>query len=160
MATFLITGGSGFIGSHIVEKLVSLGENVRVLDNLSTGKKKNIASLEKDITFIEGDILDEAVLDEAVKGVDYICHNAALPSVSRSVENPAATNMNNITGTLNVLLAAKKHNVKRFVLASSSSVDGEKEILPKEESQIPEPRSPYAVSKITGEYLCRTFWLN
>lgn len=160
MATYLITGGAGFIGSHIAEKLVSMGEDVRVLDNLSTGKRENILPFEKKITFIRGDILDSKKLHEAVKGADYICHNAALPSVSRSVEDPVSTNENNIKGTLNVLMAAKECGVKRFVLASSSSVYGEKEVLPKSEDQFPEPRSPYAVSKLTGEYYCQNFWIN
>ncbi|MCK5706351.1 MAG: SDR family oxidoreductase [Candidatus Aureabacteria bacterium] len=160
MSTYLITGGAGFIGSHIVEQLVSNGEKVRVLDNLSTGKIDNIKPFESSIDFIEGDILDEKILFDAVKDVDFICHNAALPSVARSVEDPLPTNDINIRGTLNVLMAAKKNKVKRVVFASSSSVYGNTEVLPKVETMSPQPLSPYAVSKITGEYYLNNFWVN
>ncbi len=159
MAAYLITGGAGFIGSHIVGRLVAEGETVKVLDNLSTGKKENIDPY-KDITFIQGDILDEKKVSEAVKGVDYICHIAALPSVARSVKDPVSTNDINIKGTLNILMAARDAGVKRVVFASSSSVYGDTDVLPKSESMLPQPLSPYATSKLTGEHYCRNFWVN
>ncbi|MCK5513012.1 MAG: SDR family oxidoreductase [Deltaproteobacteria bacterium] len=154
-----MTGGAGFIGSHIVGRLVEEGETVKVLDNLSTGKKENIDPY-KDITFIQGDILDEEKVSEAVKGVDYICHIAALPSVARSVKDPVSTNDINIKGTLNILMAARDAGVKRVVFASSSSVYGDTDVLPKSESMLPQPLSPYATSKLTGEHYCRNFWVN
>jgi len=157
MSNYLITGGAGFIGSNIVETLIQQGESVRVLDNLSTGKPSNLEDFNACIDFIKGDICDLSVVREAVEGVDYVLHQAALPSVGRSVANPIATNEANVTGTLNMLIAARDADVKRVVYACSSSVYGNSEILPKKESMPPNPLSPYAISKYTGEQYCKVF---
>ncbi len=157
MSTYLVTGAAGFIGSHIAEKLVSDGHTVRVLDNLSTGKRENLRVLGDAVTFIEGDIRDTAVVDDAVGGADYVIHQAALASVPRSIEDPTSTNEVNVQGTLNLLESARKASVKRFVYASSSSVYGDSEVLPKTEDMLPEPKSPYAVSKLAAEYYCRVY---
>ncbi len=158
MATYLVTGGAGFIGSNIVEELLKRGQKVRVLDNFSTGKRENILPFLDKIKLIEGDIRDYRVVREAVDGVDFILHQAALPSVLRSVKDPIMTNEVNVGGTLNILDAAKNAGVKRIVYASSSSVYGNSEILPKSEDMSPEPISPYAVSKLAGERYCRVFY--
>ncbi|MCK4400863.1 SDR family oxidoreductase [bacterium] len=158
MKTVLVTGGAGFIGSHIVETLVNRSKKVRVIDNLSTGNIDNLVHLINDIEFIEGDIRDTNLLDRAMKGVDFCFHEAALPSVARSVEDPITTSQVNIEGTLNLLFAAKKNKVKRFIYASSSSAYGDSPSLPKKEEMKPRPLSPYAVSKLTGEYYCRVFY--
>jgi len=157
MSIYLVTGGAGFIGSYIVESLVSHGKKVRVIDNLSTGNIDNLAHLINDIEFIESDIRDINLLDKAMKGVDFCFHEAALPSVARSVEDPITVNQVNIDGTLNLLFAAKKNKVKRFIYASSSSAYGDSPSLPKKEDMKPHPLSPYAVSKLTGEYYCGVF---
>lgn len=149
-ALYLVTGGAGFIGSHIVEALLSRGERVRVLDNLSTGRRENLAGLEA-AEFIEGDLCDPDAVARAMEGVDYCLHQGALPSVTRSLADPVASHRNNATGTLVVLEAARRSGVKRFVLASSSSVYGACEVLPKVESARPEPMSPYAASKLAAE---------
>lgn len=148
---YLITGGAGFIGSHLVESLVNKGEEVRVLDNLETGKKENIAPFLEKIEFIEGDIRDASVCQRACQGIDYVLHQAALGSVPRSVEDPVTTNEVNIAGTLNMLLAARDNKVKRFVFASSSSIYGDSKVLPKVETMLANPLSPYALSKYAGE---------
>ena len=158
MDTYLVTGGAGFIGSHIVDALVKNGEKVRVIDNLSTGNAANLEHLINDIEFIEGDIRDTNLLDKAMKGVDFCFHEAALPSVARSVEDPITVNQVNIDGTLNLLFAAKKNKVKRFIYAGSSSAYGDSPSLPKKEDMKPHPLSPYAVSKLTGEYYCGVFY--
>ncbi len=158
MALYLVTGGAGFIGSNIAEKLVETGNKVRVFDNLLTGKKENISRFSDKIDFIEGDIRDRTATDLATKGVDYILHEAALPSVQRSVEDPVTTNDINISGTLNLLISARNNGVKRFVFASSSSVYGDSEHLPKREDMVPNPLSAYALSKLTGEYYCKIFY--
>jgi len=158
MDTYLVTGGAGFIGSHIVDALVKGGKKVRVIDNLSTGNAANLAHLINDIEFIEGDIRDANLLDKAMKGIDFCFHEAALPSVARSVEDPITVNQVNIDGTLNLLFAAKKNKVKRFIYASSSSAYGDSPSLPKKEDMKPHPLSPYAVSKLTGEYYCGVFY--
>jgi len=155
---FLVTGGAGFIGSNIVEELVNRGEKVRVLDNFSTGKRENLEPSMDRIELIEGDIRDENSLDKSLEGIDFVIHEAALRAVQRSVDNPLATNDVNITGLLKLLLKAKEKKVKRVVFASSSSVYGDNPELPKKETQIPSPVSPYAVSKITGEYYMSTFY--
>jgi len=155
---FLVTGGAGFIGSNIVEELLKRGENVRVLDNFSTGKRENLKDFINKIEFIEGDIRDENSLDKSLEGVDFVIHEAALRAVQRSVDNPLATNDVNITGVLKLLLKAKEKKVRRVVFASSSSIYGDNLELPKKEEQIPSPVSPYAVSKISGEYYMRTFF--
>lgn len=158
MALFLVTGGAGFIGSHLVEKLVFLGEKVRVLDNFLTGKRENIDPFLEKIELIEGDIRDLGLCRQACQGVDYVLHQAALPSVVRSVEDPKTTTEINISGTLNLLLSARESGVKRFVFASSSSVYGDDDSLPKKEGREGRPLSPYALSKKTGEDYCRLFY--
>lgn len=157
MGKILITGGAGFIGSNLVEALVMDGEDVRVLDNFSTGKRENIAHLLGQIELIEGDIRDLDLVRKACKGIEYILHQAALPSIARSIEDPATTNGVNTEGTLNLLLAAREMRVKRLIYASSSSIYGDSPVLPKKEEMSPNPLSPYAVSKLCGEYYCRVF---
>jgi UDP-glucose 4-epimerase len=157
MGKILITGGAGFIGSNLVEALVMDGEDVRVLDNFSTGKRENIAHLLGQIELIEGDIRDLDLVRKACKGIEYILHQAALPSIARSIEDPATTNGVNTEGTLNLLLAAREMRVKRLIYASSSSIYGDSPVLPKREEMSPNPLSPYAVSKLCGEYYCRVF---
>ena len=165
--TYLVTGGAGFIGSHLVEALLKKGQTVRVLDNFATGKRANlegivarrrIAAGDPRLTIIEGDIRDPKVCAEAVRGVDYVLHQAALPSVPRSIADPVGTTAVNVTGTLNLLWAAREAKVKRFVFASSSSVYGDTPVLPKVESIPPNPLSPYAVSKLAGEQFCKVFY--
>jgi len=155
----LVTGGAGFIGSHIVAELLETGEEVRVLDNLYSGKTENIKNFMDDIEFIEGDIRDTETVKKAVKGVDVIFHQAAVPSVPRSVAEPKFTNDVNINGMLELLIAAKDEDVKRFVYASSSSVYGNTPILPKIEDMKPQPLSPYAAQKLMGEHYARVFYL-
>ena len=154
---YLVTGGAGFIGSHIVEKLVSMGENVRVLDNLSFGNTANFNGVEAKIEMISGDLLDPAAVAKAMEGVEVVFHQAALRSVPFSVKNPALVNRVNVEGTLNVLTAARDSGVKRVVYASSSSVYGKGAMLPKSEHDTPSPISPYAVSKLAGEYYAKVF---
>jgi len=162
MAFVLITGGAGFIGSHLVETLLKKGEKVRVIDNFLTGKKENLSFIKdypsEQIEVIEGDIRDVETCKNVMKGIDYVLHQAALPSVPRSVKDPITTNEINIKGTLNLLLAAKDMNVKRFVYASSSSIYGDQPVSPKEESLNPAPLSPYAGSKLAAEYYCSIFY--
>lgn len=157
MTNYLVTGGAGFIGSHIVETLVERGERVRVLDNLSTGRWDNIAPFLDHIEFISGDLRDEKTVRQAVAGIDYVFHQAAIPSVIRSVQDPIPTEMANVVGTLNLLLAARDSGVRRLVYASSASVYGDSLILPKVETMMPSPKSPYGVSKLAMEYHCRVF---
>jgi UDP-glucose 4-epimerase len=157
MSVMLVTGGAGFIGSHIVERLVGLGHEVRVLDNFSTGRRENLSSLEGGIDIIEGDIRDVPSVERAVKGVEVVFHEAALASVPRSVADPASSNEVNVTGTLNLLVASRDSGVRRFVFASSSSVYGNSPELPKRESMAPSPESPYAASKLAAENYCRIF---
>ncbi len=154
----VVTGGAGFIGSHLAEEL-SQGNQVTVIDDLSTGKMQNLeATGRKDnLKFVEGSITDFPLLRKLFQGADYVFHEAALPSVPRSVENPLATNEANINGTLNVLLAARENKVRKVIYASSSSVYGNTPTLPKREDMLPNPRSPYAVTKLTGEYYCHVF---
>jgi len=152
---YLVTGGAGFIGSHLVEELVKQGQRVRVIDNLSTGKKENIKPFLEKIEFIEGDIRDLEIVREAMDEVDYVLHQAAVPSVPRSVKDPLTSNSVNVEGTLNILIAARDAGVKRVVYASSSSVYGDTPVLPKHEDMKQEPRSPYAVSKLAGELYCQ-----
>lgn len=154
---YLVTGGCGFIGSHISEELTSNGHSVIVFDNLSSGHRHNIEHINGDITLIEGDIRDAASLDKACEGVDFIFHEAALVSVFDSVERPGDNNEINITGTLNVLQAARKAGVRRVVFASSAAVYGEDPTLPKKEDMRPQPESPYGLAKITGEYYLSVF---
>jgi UDP-glucose 4-epimerase len=157
MATYLVTGGAGFIGSNIVDELLKRGQRVRVLDNFATGREENVAEFASRVDLIRGDVRDENTVDRAVNGVDYILHQAALASVPRSIADPTSNNQVNAQGTLNLLVAAKKHNVKRVVYASSSSVYGDSDVLPKVETMTPNPKSPYAVAKLAAEYYCRVF---
>lgn len=157
MAKWLITGGAGFIGSSIAVELVKRGEKVRVLDNFCEGKKENLKEVIQNIELIEGDIRDKDTLSSVMKDVDYVLHQAALRSVPRSVDDPVSTNEVNITGTLNVLMAAKEAKVKRVVFASSSSIYGDLEKFPQSEDDLPSPISPYAASKVAAEYYCKIF---
>ncbi|MDD5258556.1 MAG: SDR family oxidoreductase [bacterium] len=157
MSKFLITGGAGFIGSNITIALLNKKHKVRILDNFSTGKKENIAGFRSKIDIIKGDIRNIKTVNAAVKGVDYVLHQAALPSVARSVADPATCNAVNVGGTLNVLLAARDHKVKRVVYAASSSAYGDTPVLPKVETMVSNPQSPYATAKLTGEFYCRNF---
>ena len=157
MAHYLVTGGAGFIGSHLVEELLRRGERVRVLDNFSTGKRENIEPLVDRIELVEGDIRSYHIVREAVDEVDYVLHQGALPSVPRSINDPITTNEVNVTGTLNVLDAARDAEVQRVVYASSSSVYGPDPELPVREEMNPNPVSPYAVAKLTGEKYCHVF---
>jgi UDP-glucose 4-epimerase len=158
MIDYLITGGAGFIGSNIAAHLIRAGHSVRVFDNFYSGKRDNLAEVEDQIELIEGDLRVLDSVQHAMAGVRYVLHLGAMPSVPRSVEDPHTTNQVNITGTLNVLLAARDAKVKRVVFSSSSSVYGDTPVLPKREEMTPGPLSPYAVHKLTGEYYCRIFW--
>jgi len=157
MATYLVTGGAGFIGSHVCEELVSRGDRVRVLDNLSTGRRENLDHLDG-VELLVGDVGDPATADGAVAGVDYVVHLAAIPSVPRSIDDPLSSNHANVTGTLSVLVAAQRHGVKRLVFASSSAVYGDSALLPKQEDMPTQPLSPYALQKLTGERYLRLFY--
>ena len=158
MDKFLVTGGAGFIGSNICRKLVSQGCFVRVIDNLLTGKKANLASILDEIEFIEADMGDLRVARAAMKDIDVVLHQGALPSVPRSVDDPAATHKHCVDATFTLLLAAHDVRVKRFVYASSSSVYGDTPTLPKVETMSPSPLSPYAAAKLAGEYYCLVFY--
>ena len=155
---YVVTGGAGFIGSHIADYL-SKNHEVVILDNLFSGKIENIRHLldKKNVEYIQGSITIPALLEDIFPGADGIFHEAAIPSVPRSIANPVATNEANITGTLNVLIAARDCGVKKVVFASSSSVYGDTPTLPKKVEMKPSPKSPYAVSKLTGEYYCQVF---
>lgn len=155
---FLVTGGAGFIGSNIVEGLLKRGFKVRVLDNFSTGKIENIQDFLSDIELVEGDIRYYRTVLQAVDGVDYILHQAALPSVPRSIKDPMSSNDVNITGTLNILEAAKEKKVKKVVVASSSSVYGDSSTLPKKEDMLINPLSPYAVTKLATEQYAMAYY--
>ena len=157
MSKYLVTGGAGFIGSNIVEELLKRGQTVRVIDDFSTGREENLEEFKNDIELIREDIRNKDAVFKAVKGVDYVVHQAALASVPRSIDNPEASNMVNVQGTLNLLEAAVKASVKQFVYASSSSVYGDSETLPKIETMPINPKSPYAVAKLAGELYCRAF---
>lgn len=155
--TVLVTGGAGFIGSSIVRALLARGDAVRVLDNFSTGNRGNLAELEHDVELVEGDLRSYERVHAAVRGVEVVFHEGALPSVPRSVQDPLTTTAVNIEGTLNVLLAARDESVRRIVNASSSSVYGNTGELPRVESQAPDPISPYAVAKLAAERFCTSF---
>ena len=154
---FLVTGGAGFIGSNIVEELLKKGHFVRVLDNFATGKRENLKEFEKDIELFEGDMRSYHIVRQAVKGIEIILHQAALPSVPRSINDPITTNEVNLMGTLNILDATKDAGVKRIAYASSSSVYSDNSELPKKEDMLPNPLSPYALSKLVGEKYCQVF---
>jgi len=158
MRTFVVTGGAGFIGSHIATALVERGDQVRVLDNLSTGYAKNLAHIQDDVQFIEGDITDADTVAKAVTGADCVFHQAALASVPRSVEAPLDTNAACVTGTLNVLQQSRLNGVRRVVYASSSSLYGDQPKRSKSETDLPAPISPYGAAKLAAEYYCRAFY--
>jgi nucleoside-diphosphate-sugar epimerase len=153
----LVTGGAGFIGSHIAAALLDDGLRVRVIDDFSTGSEENLDELGGDIDFIKGSITDAAVLDRAVSEAEIIFHEAAIPSVPRSVLQPAETHEVSVNGTFSLLLAAKEKGVRRFVYAASSSAYGDQEESPKHEEMRPDPLSPYGVAKLVGEYYCQAF---
>ena len=154
----LVTGGGGFIGSHTVDRLLRDGHGVRVLDNFATGRRENLLEVRSDVELIEGDIQSYERVSNAVRGCEIVLHQAALPSVPRSVQDPLTSNATNVTGTLNVLLASRDAGVRRVVYASSSSIYGVGAELPKHEGLVPQPISPYAVAKLAGEGFCRSFW--
>jgi len=154
---YLVTGGAGFIGSHIVRRLVSDGQHVRVVDNLSTGQEARLDDVRQSIDFLHGDLADEEVSEAAVLGIDYVLHQAAIPSVQRSINDPVGTNKANVTATLNLLESCRKANVRRFVYAASSSAYGDAEVLPKVESMPVNPLSPYALQKWVGEHYCKLY---
>lgn len=156
MAKYLVTGAAGFIGRSIAAALVARGDSVRGIDNFSTGKRANLAGLEA-MEFLEGDLSDPSTCARACQGVEIIFHEAALPSVPRSVANPLETNLHCVTATLNLLTAARDQGVRRVVYAGSSSVYGDTPTLPKHEAMAPDPISPYAVAKLTGEYYMKSF---
>ena len=153
----LVTGGGGFIGSHLAGRLAALGHRVRILDNFATGRRSNVVALDADVDLIEGDIQSYERVHNAIAGCDLVFHQAALPSVPRSVADPLTSNATNVIGTLNVLLAARDAGVRRVVFASSSSVYGTSHELPKREDMAPMPVSPYAVAKLASEGYCRSF---
>jgi len=157
---YLVTGGAGFIGSNLVKKLLEMNEDVRILDNFATGKRENVLPLINNphLTLIEGDLRSFHIVRTAVKGVDYILHQGALPSVPRSINDPITTNDVNILGTLNILEAAKEFGVKRVVCASSSSIYGNSETLPKVETMPVNPMSPYALTKYAQERYCQIYY--
>ena len=156
----LVTGGAGFIGSHLTEALLRRGHMVRVLDNFSTGKRQNLEFSQRypNLEIMEGDIRDQKACKESMRDVEFVLHEAALPSVQRSVEDPQITNAVNAVGTLNVLVAARDAGVKRVIYASSSSIYGDTPTLPKAETMPPNPLSPYALQKHVGEQYCRLFF--
>ena len=159
MKRTVVTGGAGFIGSHLAEELASRGYYVVILDDLSTGRTENIEVLlqNKDVQFVQGSITNLPLLHKLFQGVESVFHQAAIPSVPRSIENPLLSHEVNVTGTLNVLLAARDNHIKKVIYASSSSVYGDTPTLPKREDMPPNPQSPYAVTKLAGEYYCRVF---
>jgi UDP-glucose 4-epimerase len=150
-AKCLVTGGAGFIGSHIVERLVGKGVRVRVVDNLSTGHIRRLTSLLPTIELLEGDLADDAIAHRAVAGVDYVLHQAAIPSVQRSIRDPIVSNRANVSATLNLLESCREHGVRRVVYAASSSAYGDTPVLPKREDMTANPLSPYALQKFTAE---------
>ena len=153
----LVTGGAGFIGSHLAGRLLQDGYDVRVLDNFSTGRRSNLEALDGEVEVVEGDIQSYERAHAAVRGCEVVFHQAALPSVPRSIQDPLTSNASNVTGLLNVMLAARDAGVRRVMYASSSSVYGANPTLPKSEDMTPMPISPYAVAKLAGEGYCRAF---
>jgi nucleoside-diphosphate-sugar epimerase len=160
VARYLVTGGAGFIGSAIVRELIARGERPRVLDNFSTGRRENLADVLPRVDLVEGDLRDPAAVAAACQGVHCVFHEAALPSVPRSLERPQESNDVNVTGTLNLLVAARDAKVRRVVYAGSSSAYGNTPVLPKVETMVTNPLSPYAVAKLAGEFYCSVFSRN
>ena len=158
MPVFAVTGGAGFIGSHIAEALSRRGDTVRVLDNFSTGKRKNLETFESRVDVREVDLAVDARLADHLHSVDYVIHQAAIPSVPRSMKDPLTSHAANVTGTLNLLVACREAGVRRVIYASSSSLYGESEVLPKHEEMAPAPMSPYGGQKLFGEVYCQVFW--
>src|SRR5689334_13151940 len=153
----VVTGGAGFIGSHIAGALANNGARVRVLDDLSTGHRENLEEIGSNIDFIQGSVADEDLVQKALEGAEVVFHEAAIPSVPRSVESPKQTHIASVDGTFSLLLAARDQKVRRVVYAASSSAYGDQPTLPKSEQMLPDPLSPYAVAKLVGEYYCRVF---
>lgn len=153
----LVTGGAGFIGSNLADELICQGAKVRIIDNLVTGFRENLHEINGDFDFIEADINDDIALAKAIDGIEVVFHQAALPSVPRSVADPQETHHACVNGTFKLLNAARSSGVRRLVYAASSSAYGDQEILPKVETMAPDPLSPYAAAKLTGEYYCRVF---
>jgi len=156
MSSYLVTGGAGFIGSHLAEELLRRGQRVRVIDSLITGKRRNLNHL-PDVEFVEGDVADFEACARAVRGIDYVLHQAAIPSVPRSVKDPITSNRANIDGSINMLVAARDAGVKRLVYAGSSSAYGDTPTLPKREDMPTNPLSPYALQKLVAEQYCQMF---
>jgi nucleoside-diphosphate-sugar epimerase len=154
----LVTGGAGFIGSNLADELIRQGARVTIIDDLSTGSRENLADIRGSFDFVEGDINDDDAVRRAIDGVEIIFHEAAIPSVPRSVEDPLATHRACVDGTFNLLVKARENGVRRFVYAASSSAYGDQPVLPKVETMRPDPLSPYAVAKLTGELYCRSFY--
>jgi len=153
----LITGGAGFIGSHLADALIQAGTRVRIIDDLSTGHRENIEEISGDIEFVHGSITEPKALSRALQDVELVFHEAAIPSVPRSVENPRATHESSVNGTFSLLLAARDHKVRRMIYAASSAAYGDQPDLPKREDMLPSPLSPYAVAKLVCEYYCQVF---
>lgn len=157
MDKVLVTGGAGFIGSNLAEELVRQGARVTIIDDLTTGFRENVDEIKGDVEFVEGDINDNDALSRAIEGAEVVFHQAALPSVPRSVDDPAETHRACLDGTFNLLVKSRHAGVRRFVYAASSSAYGDQPVLPKVETMRPDPLSPYAVAKLAGEYYCRAF---
>jgi len=158
LSTYVVTGGAGFIGSHIAEELVRQKHTVRIVDNFSSGRHENIEGFFKDVQLFPMDIADTSGLANVFRGADYVIHQAAIVSVPYSMEDPVITNRVNLEGALNVLVAARDAKIKRVVFASSAAVYGDNPALPKREDMMPEPMSPYGAQKLCGEIYCQTFW--
>lgn len=163
MPTYLVTGAAGFIGSHLVEILLDQNVAVIGMDNFSNGFRQNLSFIEthpnrKQFQLIEGDICDKKTCESLCQKADYVLHHAALGSVAESIAQPERYHINNVTGTLNMLLASKKHHIKRFVFASSAAIYGDRTKLPTNETALPSPKSPYAINKISAEYYCNLFY--
>lgn len=154
---YLVTGGAGFIGSNLAEELIVRGARVRIIDNLVTGFRENLEEIKGDFEFIEGDLTDDTNLKKAIEDIEIVFHQAALPSVPRSVDNPMETHDACVNGTFKLLLKSREKGVRRVVYAASSSAYGDQQTLPKVETMLPEPLSPYAAAKLTGEYYCSVF---
>lgn len=153
----LVTGGAGFIGSHIASSLTSIGARVRIVDDLSTGHRENLDEIGGDVDFIQGSVADQSLLERVLEDVEVVFHEAAIPSVPRSIENPRQSHIASVDGTFSLLLAARDRKVRRVVYAASSSAYGDQPTLPKSEEMLPDPLSPYAVAKLVGEYYCQVF---